>query len=223
MRILYLAKKNDLVIQKSDKGNAVVILNKSDYTNRDKNILADSSKFQKTNIKEGKDIRYMLNLEGSFKKVLQDLLKKEKISKKVFSKLNPVGSRPGVLYGLSKVHKAFVDGLPKIRPILSAIGTAPYALAKFLIPILSTIVNGPYTIVNSFDFNKEILEQDASLTMGSLDVDALFTSIPLDETINICVNQLFQDKTVFQGFNKADIKTLLELASKNSLFLFDGD
>ena len=43
-----------------------------------------------------------------------------------FGKLNPVGSRTGILYGLSKVHKTLVNGLPKMRPILSAIGTVSY-------------------------------------------------------------------------------------------------
>ena len=69
-------------------------------------------------------------------------------------KLNPVGSRPGILYGLSKVHKSLVNGLPKMRPILSAIGTASYNIAKFLVPILSPISNGPFTITNSFDLMK---------------------------------------------------------------------
>ena len=58
--------------------------------------------------------------------------------------------------------------------------------------------------------------------MGSLDVDALFTSIPLDETIHICANELFKDKIYIKNLSKEDIKNLLELATKNSLFLFDG-
>ena len=29
--------------------------------------------------------------------------------------------------------------------------------------------------------------------MGSLDVDSLFTNIPVDETIDICVNQFFEN------------------------------
>ena len=85
------------------------------------------------------------------------------------------------------MHKPLVRGLPKVRPILSAIGTASYNVAKFLVPLLTPIVNGPYSITNSFLFNKEILDQDTKFIMGSLDVDALFTSIPLDETIDIAV------------------------------------
>ena len=95
-------------------------------------------------------------------------------------------------------------------------------MSKFLVPILNNIVVGPYTIINSFSFNKEVLEQDPSLIMGSLDVDALFTSLPLTETIDICVNELYKDKDVVQNFTKSEMKQLLNLASKDTLFLFDG-
>ena len=38
-------------------------------------------------------------------------------------KIKVAGSRPGILYGLFKVHKAIIDICPPFRPILSAIGT----------------------------------------------------------------------------------------------------
>ena len=162
-------------------------MNKSDYTNRFKEILVDSKIFKIANIKPDKEIRHTLNEEKKFKITLNDLREKGKISASDFAKLNPVGSRPGILYGLSKVHKSLVNGLPKMRPILSAIGTASYGVAKFLVPILAPITNGPFSITNSFDINKEGLHQDASLFMGSLDVMHFFTSIPLDETTTIGV------------------------------------
>ena len=218
-----LASKKDLVIQKSDKGNSIVILNKSDYINQVKDILSDTTKFKKANIASGKEIRHILNQEKKFKLVLNDLLAKNKISKSEFEKMNPVGSRPGILYGLSKVHKSLVNGLPKMRPILSAIGTAAYGVAKFLVPLLSPIANGPFAITNTFDFNKELLSQDSSLFMGSLDVDALFTSIPLDETINIAVEELFKNKNEVNQLSKNDINSLLNLATKESLFLFNNE
>ena len=36
-------------------------------------------------------------------------------------------------------------------------------------------------------------KQDLSLYMASLDVDSLFTSIPLDKTIDICIDILYKD------------------------------
>ena len=43
-----LIENRDLVIQKADKGNTVVILNKNDYISKLKVILSDSSKFDTT-------------------------------------------------------------------------------------------------------------------------------------------------------------------------------
>ena len=79
------------------------------------------------------------------------------------------------------------------------------------------------SIINSFNFNKEILDQDALLCMGSLDVDALYTSIPLDETINIAVEERFRNNIAVNGLTKEDVLNLLLFATKGTLFLFDGD
>ena len=218
----HLSDNKDLVIQKSDKGNAVVILNKTDYCDRVRTILNDTSKFQIAKIKDGKLLRYLTNIRKSFKLVLDKLVEKGKISKEQFHKVDPIGHKPGVLYGLSKVHKSLVGGIPKIRPILSAIGTAGYGLSKFLVPILDKIAKGPYTIHNSFSFNQEVLKQDPSLIMGSLDVDALFTNIPLDETIDICISELYKNDDLVKKLDKKEMKDLLQLACKDNLFLFDG-
>ena len=49
--------------------------------------------------------------------------------------------------------------------------------------------------------------------MGSLDADSLFTNIPLEETINICTNLLYNNEDVIEGINKSEFKNLLSLAS----------
>ena len=41
-----LSTNEDLIIQKSDKGNSVVLLNRNDYIKRIKKILYGSTKFQ---------------------------------------------------------------------------------------------------------------------------------------------------------------------------------
>ena len=51
-------------------------------------------------------------------------------------KVEAVQSRPDILYGLCKVHKAVIDVFLPFRPILSTIGTFSYKLAKFLVPKL---------------------------------------------------------------------------------------
>ena len=58
--------------------------------------------------------------------------------------------------------------------------------------------------------------------MGSLDVDSFFTNIPLNETIDICVNQFFENTDTAEGFTKSELKQLLCLATKESYFIFNG-
>ena len=99
-------------------------------------------------------------------------------------KIKGVGIRPGILYVLCKVHKAITDICPLFRPILSAIGTPSYKLAKFLVSKLSSITFNEFTVKNSFALAEEIVHQNSKLYMGSLDVHSLFTNIPLEETIN---------------------------------------
>ena len=52
---------------------------------------------------------------------------------------------------------------------------------------LNTLTKNDYTVKDSFHFAEEIWEQDPSLSMRSLDVNSLFTNIPPDETIDICM------------------------------------
>ena len=127
-----------------------MILNKQDYVGRVKGLLSDSSKLKVASIKTGKEIRHMINVRNAYKEVLDELLRKGKISQQTYWKLDAIGCIPDVLYGLRTVHKSLVNGLPKMRPILSAIGTASYNLYKFLVPILICLVTGTCTIVNSF-------------------------------------------------------------------------
>ena len=54
------------------------------------------------------------------------------LSTEQYKKIKAVRNRPGILYGLCKVHKAITDIYPPFGPILSAIGTPSYKLSKFL-------------------------------------------------------------------------------------------
>ena len=73
-----LIKNRDLVIQKTDKGNTVVIFNKNDYISRMEVILNDSSKFQKLSIDQNKVLNHIIHMENRITDVLKKLKKKNK-------------------------------------------------------------------------------------------------------------------------------------------------
>ena len=57
--------------------------------------------------------------------------------------------------------------------------------------------------------------------MASLGVDSLFTNVPLDETIEICVNELFKSSQTGLGLNKQQVLEMLLLTTKENIILFD--
>ena len=125
------------------------------------------------------------------------------------------------MYGICKVYKDIIDNCPPFWPNLSAINTPTYKLAKFLVPVLKSLTSNEYTIKDSFAFAAEIVEQDSEFFMGNLDVDSLFTNIPVEETIDICTNTLFENMGKVEGWSKKELKKLLYLATKESwLMLF---
>ena len=141
---------------------------------------------------------------------------------KQYMSIAPTGTRPGMLYGLPKIHKALVNNLPKFRPIISMIATPTYKLSKFLVPIIEPITTNEYTVKDSFAFAKEAVDFDSRLFMSSLDVTSLFTNIPLKETTDIICEELFKNKEVINGMDRGVFRELLVLAMEETCFVFDG-
>ena len=73
-----------------------------------------------------------------------------------------------------------IKNFARLRPILSAINTATYGWAKFFVPLLKCFTMNEYTLKDSFEFAKDIINQNLNCFMASLDVETLFTNVPLD-------------------------------------------
>ena len=59
--------------------------------------------------------------------------------------------------------------------------------------------------------------------MGSLDVDSLFTNIPLEETNDICPNTLFENTEGVKVLSKKNkIKNFYRLLQKNPILFLMG-
>ena len=103
-----------------------------------------------------------------------------KISEKEYELIYPRGSRPGILYGSPKFHKPVINNCPKLHLVLSTIGTLTYKLANFLVPILSPLTSIEFSVHGSFSFADEVSSFCPDHFMASLDVESLFTNIPLN-------------------------------------------
>ena len=212
-----LAADKSIVVTRPDKGRGVVLLNRSDYVNKIEGILSDTSKFKIVSASIHKTI---VQLEDKINRFLTKLKKFGMINESLYNELFVSGCLPGVLYGLPKIHKI---GVP-IRPIFSACGTPAYKLAKFLVPLLSKLTMNEYTVSSSHEFVKSLsgIESNENMYMVSYDVESLFTNIPLQETINICLNALFQECSHVIGITRDLFKSLLELSVLNSYFIFNN-
>ena len=58
--------------------------------------------------------------------------------------------------------------------------------------------------------------------MVNLVIDSLFTNIPLEETIDIYPNALFENTERVEGLSKIEFKERLSLATKESYFTING-
>ena len=82
------------------------------------------------------------------------------------------------------------DSFPKLRPIVSFIGTFGYDLARFLCDFLSSLVPNDYSCKDTFSFLSQINNAYLSRKfLCSYNVTSLFTNIPLQDTaINLIFN-----------------------------------
>ena len=132
-----LAKDENIIITRPDKGNGVVILNKGEYLEKMNDIIGDTTKFRKV----AGDVFYnIIKLEDKPNRILRTI--KEKIGLTNYNYLYASGTVPGVMYGLPKIHK---QGRP-LRPIVSSINSTAYKVAKFLLPIITPFTSNQYTI-----------------------------------------------------------------------------
>ncbi|MEM7163798.1 MAG: reverse transcriptase domain-containing protein, partial [Bacteroidota bacterium] len=185
----------------------------------EKFVKYDKEKKKKKRGRPPKRDHPLLEKEKSVSKLIKRILPES-----VAEKLLPKGSRLPHLYGLPKTHKEEL----KMRPVLSAVQSYNYLLAKWLDKILKPLASNEHTISDVFEFAKEI--QSTSLTgpefMVSYDVSSLFTNVPLDETIDILVDRAFENDWMYEShgirMTRTDLKELISACTKDQLFQFNG-
>lgn len=210
-----LAKNKDLVICKPDKGKGVVLLNRNDYNEKMNNILSDNTKFVEIGSPE---FKLIYKTEDKINRSLKHFKDQSYLSEQSYQSLYSSGSSFSVLYGLPKIHK---PGVP-LRPILAAYNSPNFAIAKFLVPLLSSLSHNQYTLRNSSQFIPEVMQQNSHSYMVSFDVQSLFTNVPLLETIDIIMKRLFPTlDTIFNNFDADNFRKLLELAVIDTHFIFN--
>lgn len=204
-------KDNDLIVSKADKGNAVVILTRNDYLDKVNDVISGNEFLHLPSdptCKFAKEIRQ--SVENS------DFIFPTTSNKQKILVMNPHAPK---LYGLPKIHK---HNIP-IRPVVSYIGAPAYLLAKFLNnKIVSKISFKPlYSLKNSIHLVDRIknINLPNRCKLLSLDVDSLFTNVPVNETLDI-MTRLLEMKRL-HPIEISEIVELTQICMKQNYFKFN--
>ena len=114
------------------------------------------------------------------------------------------------------------DSFPKLRPIVSSIGTFNYNLARFLCDLLSPLDPNEYSCKDTFSFVFQIKNANLSKKfLVSYDITRRFTNIPLQETIEIAINLIFNHNPNLD-ITRKELKKLFLFATSKTHFIFNS-
>ena len=135
-----------------------------------------------------------------------------------YDKMLPTLNQPEELYGTAKTHKfdntadITVDNL-KFRPVIAQSGTYTYNVAQVTANYLKPLCNNnEYIIQNTRKFAKIIPEQDplkSNEQYASYDVESLFTNVPVNETIEYIIKEIYVENKLPKLCSKLIFKRLL--------------
>ena len=204
----------DIRIMKSDKGNAVVVMNTEEYISKMSLLLADENTYQVIN--RGVDIsNWQLNFNSSLKKIIFSTDKDI-----YYNTLSPKLPTMPHLYGLPKIHKV---GTP-MRPIVASLRSPCNNLAKWLTKILSPLVGlvSDAHLKHSSDFLDSLSNVNGNFDcMVSFDVVSLFTNIPLEKVLDFI--KLKGEEEVYNfPLPVGKICELIKLCVTDTYFTFNG-
>lgn len=189
-----LKNTKHIVIKPADKGSAVVILSREQYVFEVERQLNDTVYYKKL------DKPIYMDTIPMVVRIADQLKKKKFINVKqkqyLIGNLQPRERR---FYILPKIHKApekwtIPHQIPPGRPIVSDCGSETYFTAKFLDYYLNPLsVKHPAYVRDTYHFIEIVnsLRIPSDFYFFSMDVDNLYTNIPIEAGIT-CVKNIFQ-------------------------------
>ena len=211
-----LQRNNSIVIKRPDKGGGVVILDQQDYNDKLKFLIDDQSKFKTCSPKQSHQVKAKINeIAKTYKETHPN----------TYKNLFIIGEfHPGQLYGLPKIHKNSTN--PPLRPIISMTGTVTHALAQYLNKIIQPYINSTYIIRSSDELLVHLsqLRLQPSHQLLSLDVESLFTSVPVEDTISIILQEAYNHPThPPPDIQRNHLQELLKICTTQTPFNFNGN
>lgn len=217
-----LIKNNNVAIVPGDKESCVVIMKRSDYMTKMQNMIDEGIEngiYEETTDTTLKDL-------SRFK----DFLYRNFKNYKKYKDMLPTSSQPAQMYGLAKTHKfeniadINIDQL-KFRPIIAQVGTSTYKAAQVIANYLKPLISENTNIIKNTQSFPEMLKNQPHLNSTeeyvSYDVESLFTNVPVRETIDFIIDQIYNKNKLKPIATKLIFKRLLLKLATESVFIFN--
>ena len=212
--------KEKCLILKPDKGQEIVLIDKTDYYNSMERLCYDTSKF--TLLQEDPTLRNLSTVQT----YLDTLHKRNEITLEDKNLMQPKFAQIGRAHGLPKTHEDYQD-IPPFRPIVDSTSTPHYGIGKCLSSLLNPLTINNYYVEDSFEAAKRIKAIPPELfnegyKFISFDVTSLFTNVPLKRTANIILKRIYVDKVIPAALRKRTMKKHSLDACTKTIFSFNS-
>ncbi|XP_015124784.1 uncharacterized protein LOC107046642 [Diachasma alloeum] len=210
----FLKENRDLIIARSDEGNATVLMHREEYLQVMKRMLADESTYQRIE----KDPTF--KLERTANELVDRLQREGVISEETAKALKSHNSTTPRMYALRKIHKPGCN----LRPVVSCIKAPTYKVARFLHELLVPVSSNSRFSVNSAEFTTFAggVQLPQGYILASLDVVSLFTNIPKDLVVKI-VEDKWEEWSTRVRASKELVVALVKFCFEGSYFTFDNE
>ena len=218
-----LIRNESIVVIPGDKDSCVIVMDKADYTRKLQDMINDGiakGVYEKTEDKILQELK-------SFKDFIYRNFRKYEH----YDKMCAASNTPAQLYGTAKTHKydnisnITVDSL-KFRPIIAQTGTCMYNAAQVISEYLQPLyAENEYIIHNTQDFPK-LIQAEPTLEPNeeyvSYDVESLFTNVPVKETIEYILDEIYKNGRLPKICTRLIMKRLLLKLTTESTFVFQS-
>ena len=204
-----LRMDEEVIIRKADKSNMFVVLDRSKYCEKINELISDRNKFERIEKNPIPNIKSTINKYVTSINAVNSSVKLKEL----------IGHfEPAYIYGNPKIHKNAID--PPLRPIISQIGTPTYDVSKQLNNIIVKYMPNKYMVDSAYEFLSLVKSSFTTGLLASLDVESLFTNVPVHDTIEIILNNVYRNETLSppNSIPENSMKELLLLCTTKSPF-----
>ena len=123
---------------------------------------------------------------------------------------------------LPKIHKT-ITALPKFRPIVDTTSTCYDNVCSYLTELLNPLTQNEFIIRDSFDAANKIKSIppevfDDWYIFVFFNVESLFTNVPLQRTINIILDRVYDNKIIAAQLKKRTLNKLIKDTCSKTVF-----